>query len=66
MGRPEADSTLERADALFPRVEYKKEEVQEKAAISFRPEITYDDFKKIDIRVARIVAAKLCRARKNW
>jgi len=47
MGRPEADSTLERADALFPRVEYKKEEVQEKAAISFRPEITYDDFKKI-------------------
>lgn len=48
---------LERADALFPRVEYKKEEVQEKPAITFRPEITYDDFKKIDIRVARIVAA---------
>jgi methionyl-tRNA synthetase len=51
-------SKLERADALFPRVEFKKEEVQEKEAVTFRPEITYDDFKKIDLRVARIVAAE--------
>lgn len=53
-------STLERSDALFPRVEYKKEEPQEveEEKVTFRPEITYEEFKKIDLRVATIIAAE--------
>jgi len=52
--------TLQRADALFPRVEFKKEEVKEEPALKvpIRSEITYDDFKKIDMRVATIIEAE--------
>ena len=53
--------TLHRADALFPRSSYKKkEEVKEEPALKvpIRPEITYDDFKKIDMRVATIIEAE--------
>ena len=49
--------SLTRAAALFPRVEFAKEEaVEEKkeTMTPVKPEITYDEFQKIDLRAARI------------
>ena len=54
-------STLKRIEALFPRVEVKKEEKMETVqaeAPTFKPEITYDDFEKIDLRVAKVLQAE--------
>ena len=47
-------SPLTRGSALFPRVEYKKEEEmpEDKEKV---PEISFEDFQKVDIRVARII-----------
>lgn len=56
-----AGSPLKRIDALFPRVEVKKEEKMETVqaeAPTFKPEITYDDFEKIDLRVAKVLQAE--------
>ncbi len=57
-----AGNALERIDALFPRVEYKKEEKGQETKMEapvFKPEITYEDFEKIDLRVARVLEAEL-------
>jgi len=57
-----AGNDLKRIDALFPRVEYKKEEKAEEPTMeapTFKPEITYEDFEKIDLRVARVLEAEL-------
>ncbi|MEA1935761.1 MAG: methionine--tRNA ligase [Thermodesulfobacteriota bacterium] len=43
--------------ALFPRVEYKKEEKIPKGKEKMR-EISYEDFQKVDIRVASIIEAE--------
>ncbi len=52
-----AGNTITRGDSLFPRVEYKGE--GEKAKLSdIKKEITFDDFEKIDLRVALILEAK--------
>jgi len=54
-------STLTRAEALFPRVEFtKREPVEEKqeTMIPIKPEITYEEFQKIDFRVAKILEAE--------
>ncbi len=56
-----AGNRLEKIPALFPRIEYKKEEkmeVQTKAVPVFKPEISYEDFEKVDLRVAKILAAE--------
>jgi methionyl-tRNA synthetase len=57
-----AGRTLKRIDALFPRVEFRKEEKTEERIVEapvFKPEINYEDFEKIDLRVARVLEAEL-------
>lgn len=56
-----AGNILKRIDALFPRVEYTKEEkIEERKSPmeSIKQEISYEDFEKIDLRAARVVAAE--------
>lgn len=61
-GRLPPGNPLKKIEALFPRIEIKKEEnmeTQEKAAPTFKPEIAYEDFEKIDLRVAKVLEAEL-------
>jgi methionyl-tRNA synthetase len=54
-------SPLTRSEALFPRVEFKKEApVEEKTETMtpIKPEITYEEFQKTDLRVAKILEAE--------
>lgn len=51
-------SPVEKGVALFPRVEFKKEAAPEPRKLETKPEIGYEDFQKIDLRVAVIVAAE--------
>jgi methionyl-tRNA synthetase len=54
--------SLNRAEALFPRVTYEKEKekqtVKEGESQPVKPFIEYADFEKVDLRVAKIVAAE--------
>ena len=47
-----------KGEALFPRVETKSEPGPEKKSPGFLPEIEFDEFQKIDIRVATVIAAE--------
>ena len=49
-----------RGESLFPRVSAEKEAPPQpqKAAIDIKPEIEYDEFTKVDLRVAKILAAE--------
>jgi methionyl-tRNA synthetase len=53
-------AALIRGESLFPRVTPEKETPPEakRPAIDLKPEIEYDDFAKVDLRVARILAAE--------
>lgn len=54
-------SALSRGEALFPRVEFKKEEKMEEKKpemAAVKAEIGYEDFEKVDIRVAKVLAAE--------
>jgi methionyl-tRNA synthetase len=54
-------NTLTRAEALFPRVEFRKGETVEEISetmIPIKPEITYEEFQKMDLRVAKIIEAE--------
>jgi methionyl-tRNA synthetase len=54
-------SVLTRGESLFPRVEIKKEEKMEPKKPEMAPvkaEISYEDFEKIDLRVAKVLAAE--------
>jgi len=60
-GRLPVGNALRKIAALFPRIEYKKEEkmeAQTKAAPVFKPEIPYEDFDKVDLRIARVLEAE--------
>lgn len=51
---------LTRGESLFPRVTYEKEEAPvEKKLTDVKEEISFDDFMKMDIRVAEILEAKM-------
>ena len=51
-----AGSSLIRGDALFPRIEVEKESSPAKAGtLDLNPVIEYEDFAKIDLRVAKIL-----------
>ena len=55
-------SALKRGDALFPRVEIKAPEAKAEAPKAevppIKPEITYDEFEKVDLRAAKVIAAE--------
>ena len=55
-------NSLKRADALFPRVKYEKEkekpEMKDYVIQPVKPFIDYEDFEKVDLRVAKIMAAE--------
>jgi methionyl-tRNA synthetase len=56
-----AGSALKREESLFPRVEFKKEEKKEAKKMEMppiKPEISYEDFEKVDLRVAKVLAAE--------
>lgn len=55
-----AGATLVRGEPLFPRVSPEKEmpPAPPKAALDIKPEIDYDEFAKVDLRVAKILAAE--------
>ncbi len=55
-----AGNELTRGESLFPRVGAEKEPAPapKKAAVDLKPEIDYDEFGKIDLRVAKILAAE--------
>ena len=52
--------TITKGGALFPRIEYKEADKSAPtvSAPEFKPEITYEDFAKVDLRVAKIVGAE--------
>jgi len=53
---------LNRGEALFPRIDYKPDKGAEIKAVPppppIKPEVSYEDFEKIDLRVARILEAE--------
>jgi len=52
-------AALSRGESLFPRVSAEKEAPPpKKPALELKPEIDYDDFSKVDLRVAKILAAE--------
>jgi methionyl-tRNA synthetase len=56
-----AGSTLTRGESLFPRIVEEKESEHYKEKVSvidLKPEIDYEDFAKVDLRVAKILAAE--------
>jgi methionyl-tRNA synthetase len=56
-----AGSPLTRGESLFPRIVQEKEnQTQEKktSMIDLKPEIDYEEFAKVDLRVAKILAAE--------
>ena len=59
-----AGNTLQRGETLFPRVEVKTEEAKPAAVAAkaevppIKPEITYEDFEKVDLRAAKVLAAE--------
>ena len=57
-GLPEG-SVLTRGESLFPRVEYHKpQEAPAGVLTDIKDEISFDDFQKIDLRVAEVIAAE--------
>ncbi|HOU56237.1 MAG TPA: methionine--tRNA ligase [Smithellaceae bacterium] len=54
-----AGAVLSRGESLFPRVSAEKEAPPpKKPAVELKPEIDYDEFSKVDLRVAKILAAE--------
>jgi methionyl-tRNA synthetase len=55
-------NTLTRGESLFPRIEKEKEmpaTQKEKTAIDLKPEIDYEEFAKVDLRVATVLEAQM-------
>ncbi|MCE5281882.1 MAG: methionine--tRNA ligase [Deltaproteobacteria bacterium] len=61
-GGLKAGSELKRGESLFPRVELKTDQARPespKAEVPpIKPEITYEEFEKIDLRAAKVIAAE--------
>jgi methionyl-tRNA synthetase len=63
-GGLKAGNGLKREDSLFPRVEFKREEAKPEEAGKaapvppIQPEIGYEEFEKVDLRVAKVLAAE--------
>ncbi|OGK77660.1 MAG: methionine--tRNA ligase [Candidatus Rokubacteria bacterium GWC2_70_24] len=64
-GRLAPGTPVQKAPGLFPRIEVKVSETSQAAGQSSASRITLDDFKKVDLRVAEVVAAeKVARSKK--
>ena len=53
--------SLNRVDSLFPRVKYQKDEAPDVRTDDIppvKPEINYEDFEKVDLRVATVIEAE--------
>ena len=61
-GGLKAGNELKRGESLFPRVEVRAEEVKTEVVRTevtpIKPEITYEEFEKVDLRAAKILAAE--------
>ena len=61
-GGLKAGNELKRGEALFPRVELKTEEARPPATKAevppIKPEISYEEFEKVDLRAAKVLAAE--------
>ncbi len=49
---------LGKTDGLFPRIEVKETPEEEPEKLDLKPEITFDDFSKLDIRIVKIIKAE--------
>lgn len=61
-GNLPAGNSLIRGESLFPRVEKEKEPMDardKKSAIDLKPEIDYEEFDRIDLRVATVLEAEM-------
>jgi methionyl-tRNA synthetase len=58
-----AGNELKRGESLFPRVEIKAAEASPEPAkagvLPIKPEISYEEFEKVDLRVAKVLAAEM-------
>jgi len=61
-GGLKAGNVLKRGESLFPRVELKTEEAKPEAVKTavppIKPEISYEEFEKVDLRAAKVIAAE--------
>ncbi len=57
-GHVKPGTKLGKTDGLFPRIEVKESPVEEPAKLDLKPEVTFDDFMKMDLRVAKIIKAE--------
>ena len=57
-GHNKPGTKLGKTDGLFPRIEVKETPEDEPEKIDLKPEISFDDFMKMDIRTAKIIKAE--------
>jgi methionyl-tRNA synthetase len=57
-GHNKPGTKLGRTDGLFPRIEVKDEPVTEVKELDLKPEISFDEFMRLDIRVVKIIKAE--------
>ncbi len=57
-GHIKPGTRLGKTNGLFPRIEVKEAPVEEPEKLDLKPEVAFDDFMKMDIRVAKIIKAE--------
>jgi len=57
-GHQPAGVKLGRTDGLFPRIELEKPTEERPAKLDLKPEVSFDDFMKMDIRIGKILQAE--------
>ncbi|MCF7823094.1 MAG: methionine--tRNA ligase [Candidatus Marinimicrobia bacterium] len=57
-GHVKSGTTLGQIDGLFPRIEVKEAPEETSVKLDLKPEISFDDFTKLDIRIVKIIKAE--------